>query len=78
MSLLSVQNLTVTHFRAGRLVNGLSFDVDARESIGIVGESGSGKSLTALSVMGLLPRGMRASGRILNAGCAICAATAWR
>ncbi|MDJ0896636.1 MAG: dipeptide ABC transporter ATP-binding protein [Alphaproteobacteria bacterium] len=68
MSLLSVQNLTVTHLRAGRLVNGLSFDVDARESIGIVGESGSGKSLTALSIMGLLPQGMRASGSILFNG----------
>ena len=68
MSLLSVQHLTVTHKRAGRLVNKLSFDLDPRQSLGIVGESGSGKSLTALSIMGLLPHGMRAGGRIVFDG----------
>ncbi|WP_119458904.1 dipeptide/oligopeptide/nickel ABC transporter permease/ATP-binding protein [Rhodospirillaceae bacterium SYSU D60014] len=56
--LLSVQGLE-THFVMGRAVfravNGVSFDVAAGEAVGIVGESGSGKSVTALSLLGLVP-----------------------
>ena len=33
----------------------MSFHIDAEETVAIVGESGSGKSVTALSIMGLLP-----------------------
>jgi oligopeptide/dipeptide ABC transporter ATP-binding protein len=57
--LLEVDNLH-THFftREGvvRAVDGISFQVDAGKTLGIVGESGCGKSVTALSLMGLIPK----------------------
>jgi peptide/nickel transport system ATP-binding protein len=50
-------------------VDGVSFDVGAGQVVGLVGESGCGKSVTALAVMGLLPRrGVRVSGRAMFDG----------
>src|ERR1700676_50095 len=59
MALLEVQNLQ-THFRTpdggvNRAVDGLSFNVDAGETVAIVGESGCGKSVTAMSILRLIP-----------------------
>ncbi|CCN71518.1 dipeptide/oligopeptide/nickel ABC transporter permease/ATP-binding protein [Vibrio nigripulchritudo] len=57
-ALLSVSGLH-TRFYIGQRVykasNGVSFHIKAGECLGIVGESGSGKSVTALSIMGLIP-----------------------
>ena len=39
-----------------RAVRGISFDVKAGETFCLVGESGCGKSMTAMSIMGLLPK----------------------
>ncbi|WP_027341070.1 dipeptide/oligopeptide/nickel ABC transporter permease/ATP-binding protein [Hamadaea tsunoensis] len=50
------------------IVDGVSFGVRPGEVLGLVGESGCGKSLTALTVMGLQPRGARIGGRIMFAG----------
>ncbi len=58
MALLEVDNLQ-THFRTpdgiNRAVDGLSFHVEAGETIAIVGESGCGKSVTSMSILRLIP-----------------------
>ena len=68
--LLEVQDLkTYFKVRAGRVraVDGVSFNVRPGERVGVVGESGCGKSVTALSIMRLLPKpaGEQAGGSIL-------------
>ncbi|RMG52163.1 MAG: ABC transporter ATP-binding protein, partial [Gammaproteobacteria bacterium] len=71
--LLQVENLAVT-LRSGshsvQAVDGVSFSVARGETFCLVGESGSGKSITALSIMRLLPRDalQSVSGRILFQG----------
>lgn len=51
---LAVKDLTLT-FGVGTILNKVSFEVGRGETLGIVGESGCGKSMTALSVMRLMP-----------------------
>jgi peptide/nickel transport system ATP-binding protein len=66
--LLRIEGLTITPAAdpQRRLVNNVSFALASGKTTCVVGESGSGKSLTALSVMGLLPPALhRTSGRIL-------------
>jgi oligopeptide/dipeptide ABC transporter ATP-binding protein len=65
-TLLSVRNLAVGFESGGtvlRAVDGVSFDVKRGRTLGIVGESGCGKSVTAFSIMRLLPQ---PHGRILG------------
>jgi microcin C transport system ATP-binding protein len=57
-SILTVKDLAVSFGQGSRevkAVKGVSFDIKPGETMGLVGESGSGKSVTALSVMRLLP-----------------------
>lgn len=67
--LLRVESLRLALSDDVSLVNDLDFEIYAGETLAIVGESGCGKSLTALSLMGLLPPGIRrASGRVVFQG----------
>ncbi len=66
-TILSVKDLVVEFPRPGqptnfRAVNGVSFDLRQGETLGLVGESGSGKSMTALSLLGIVP----APGKIIE------------
>lgn len=58
MPLLEVRNLQ-THFRTpdgiNRAVDGVSFDIEAGQTLAVVGESGCGKSVTAMSILRLIP-----------------------
>ena len=72
--LLSVRDLRV-YFPSDRGIvhaaDGVSFDVAEGEVVAVVGESGSGKTVTALSVLRLLPRNARVSGQVLFRGTSV-------
>ncbi|PNQ85138.1 ABC transporter ATP-binding protein [Paenibacillus polymyxa] len=82
--LLSVEQLEVSFFtREGenQAVRGVSFHIDAGETVGIVGESGSGKSVTAKAIMSMIaPPGKRLNGDIRYRGESLTALTEkqWR
>ena len=70
--LLRVEELRTYFYQDGaesRAVDGISFDIERKKTVCLVGESGCGKSLTALSILGLVPYpGKVVSGRILFDG----------
>ncbi len=64
--LLRVEGLCIDHERRGQaaapIARDVSMRVDPGEIVGLIGESGSGKSVTAKSLIGMLPRGIRVTG----------------
>ena len=67
MPLLEVQNLGVrlqTQRGPAAAVRGVSFSLERGQTLGLIGESGCGKSITAMSLMGLLPENALVSGSI--------------
>ena len=92
MPLLEIEDLSVgfhTERGLARVVDDLSFTIDAGRIVGLVGESGCGKSVTARAIMRLLPcppaqiegkrlalDGRKPAGARTSAPCATCAATA--
>ena len=68
MSLLSVRDLKV-RFETRRstiyAVNGISFDLEPGNTLGIVGESGCGKSVASLGMLGILPKTARIEGQVM-------------
>ena len=63
MSILSIKDLNL-YIREKQILHDISFDLNHGEVLGIAGESGSGKSLTALSILNLLPNYSRKNGFI--------------
>jgi peptide/nickel transport system ATP-binding protein len=74
MSLLEIENLSLT-IGDTQILKDMELSVAPGEVMGLVGESGSGKSMTALTVMRLLPHAARATGRVTFDGIDILAAT---
>ena len=71
MSLLKVKGLDISFGsinNPAKVVSCLNFEIEEAEVFGLVGESGCGKSLTALSIMGILPQNAFAQGEIIFKG----------
>ncbi|KRA25483.1 ABC transporter ATP-binding protein [Microbacterium sp. Root61] len=68
MTLLDISELTLDLPNGTRLLDGISLTVAEGETVGLVGESGSGKSLTARSVLGLLPSQSTTGGSVTLLG----------
>ena len=67
MSLLAVEDLSV-EIGGARVLDGVNLAIRPGRTLAVIGESGSGKSMTTLTVMGLLPEGAAARGRIAFEG----------
>ncbi len=65
--LLDVKSLSVS-FGPAKVVDDISFSLDKGETLALVGESGSGKSVSALSILRLLPPSAQISGQIIFQG----------
>ena len=55
MSLISIKNLSINFKQNQNVVNNVNIEIPKGKTVAIVGESGSGKTLSALSILKLLP-----------------------
>jgi len=67
-ALLDIRDLTLDLADGTRLLHGVSLSIAAGETVGLVGESGSGKSLTARTVLGLVPERAATTGAVVLDG----------
>ena len=67
MPLIDIRDLTIrlqTQRGPALAVQGVSFQIERGQALGLIGESGCGKSITAMALMGLLPESAQASGSV--------------
>ena len=55
-NIISTKNLSISFDKKINVVDSVSFDIPKGETVALVGESGSGKTITALSILKLLPK----------------------
>ncbi|MEU0466420.1 ABC transporter ATP-binding protein [Amycolatopsis sp. NPDC006131] len=59
-----VEDLSVRTASGAEVVSGVNLVVDSGRMVGLLGETGAGKTVTARAMLGLLPRGLKAAGRV--------------
>ena len=64
MSLIKIRNLNLS-INNQQILKNLNFEASSGEILGVIGESGSGKSMTANSIIQLLPNGSFLSGEVI-------------
>ena len=61
-NIVSIKNLTISFKNNKQVVNDANLDIPKGKTVAIVGESGSGKTLSALSILNLLPNNAKIDG----------------
>ena len=66
-TLLTIKNLSIVFNKNNKVLDNISFEIPKGKTVALVGESGSGKTITALSILKLLPTSAsHPNGEIMN------------
>ena len=65
-NIVSIKNLTISFKENQKVVDNVNIDIPKGKTVAIVGESGSGKTLSALSILKLLPTNAKINKKVLN------------